>query len=65
MKALRIPTTGPIHVVKLAPPEDHDATAFLATAHAAIGCHSAECDSVGLTDAQAEAIGRRVAELID
>jgi uncharacterized protein DUF3846 len=116
MKALRIPTTGPVHVVELAPPEDDDATALLATLHAATGCHSVECvrlamtwelwvdetgkvdgagfnqratllahsygyhqslygdavavgahedtgDSVGLTDAQAEAIGRRIAEL--
>jgi hypothetical protein len=37
MKALRIPTTGPVHVVELAPPEDDDATALLAVPTQEVG----------------------------
>lgn len=43
MKALRIPAIGPIDVIELAEPGEHDAAAFLADLHAAISCASVEC----------------------
>lgn len=43
MKAVRIPTSGPIDVIELAAPEDDDTTAFLVSLYAAIGCQSVEC----------------------
>jgi len=43
MKAVRIPTLGPVEVIELAVPEDNDTMAFLAGLYAAIGCQSVEC----------------------
>src|SRR4051794_9636403 len=43
VKAVRIPTLGPVDVIELAAPEDDDATAFLSGLYAAIGCQSVEC----------------------
>jgi Domain of unknown function (DUF3846) len=43
MKAVRIPTIGPVDVIELAAPDDDDTTAFLAGLYAAIGCQSVEC----------------------
>lgn len=43
MKAVRIPASGPVVVLELAPAEDDDTTAFLAGLYAAIGCQSVEC----------------------
>src|SRR5262249_53358897 len=40
MKAVRIPTTGSVDVIDLIAPVDGDATAFLASLYAAIGCQS-------------------------
>ena len=49
MKAVRIPTTGPVEVVDLVEAAEDDAQAFLTELYSVIGTDSVEC--VRVTDA--------------
>jgi hypothetical protein len=64
MKAVRIPTIGPVDVIELCAPDHDDTTTFLADLYAAIGCQSVECveltttwdmwlDETGMVDGRA------------